>query len=868
MATITTDTFLDGGTARTAGESWTISPGTLTIRTDTRWHANAPAGMTGTIGINCAINAPGGSLYMTGLAVRWMAFDTGSGTVPAIGTTITKGGVSGYLLGVWATIDAAPIAVGTAMPAFGFLKFREVTGGTYSAGALTGIGASATSADVTGWIEVVFDSNAAFILQNTNRGGGHKIRGEWFYLDNTTGTPGQIISTPINGGGSLSQVPGVQIETAPGSGVFEWYPAVEPVMWANAWKPVADARTKLVGCLASGQVIIGHNGTSATSYTPPAGCKVRIPNVIMRMALAASRNLNSNVSSSINSNARLTNSTGCGVYDIDKAMFCIGLDANACYSCTITNSVFYGFRGINSYKTMSITNCARGQINSGYSSGSVFDISGNIGTLAIDNFKLYSNPVSNTVAINPLYNATINNFDWVYQLSSNTTPLVQGMSGSNVTFTNTKLCGVTFNIQGPNISFINTDYVEKPHGDTTTTGSNQVFNLLSNYTTIDGLTFGRAGTISNAHPYASAGVVNIAGGFGHRIRNFGTYNNPLNVGSTSTLYPTYVVNISATNVGDPNIISKCQRLYLTNTRTAALNVADFSSKNFLLESISGPSAIVAGNNKIGQGFVIRDINYGATFSPDGFGIAGASGTNFQDFHMGGTSGKIAIQCLEPTVQTASYFSTNFTSASSSLEAGGKVYLAATGDYVIVECPYFIYGHQTLASSAVTSSSSNVSFQYQIDKGSGWNGTWITMTQANLQAEGNVSSGFKLKAKFTSTSNNVANFITNFVIPTTTTAAVIAPQYPLDSVILGFTNLVAGSEVRVYAGTDPSTATEIGGTESSGTTFSFSHSSGGVAGVIAIFAMGYQPIYLPYTFKSTDDSILIQQVVDRNYVNPP
>lgn len=37
MATITTDTYLDGGTARTAGEAWTINSGAkFTIRTDTR----------------------------------------------------------------------------------------------------------------------------------------------------------------------------------------------------------------------------------------------------------------------------------------------------------------------------------------------------------------------------------------------------------------------------------------------------------------------------------------------------------------------------------------------------------------------------------------------------------------------------------------------------------------------------------------------------------------------------------------------------------------------------------------------------------------------------------------------------------------
>ncbi len=46
MATITVNNFLDQGTARTAGEAWTINSGAvLTTRTDTRWHSNSPVSM-------------------------------------------------------------------------------------------------------------------------------------------------------------------------------------------------------------------------------------------------------------------------------------------------------------------------------------------------------------------------------------------------------------------------------------------------------------------------------------------------------------------------------------------------------------------------------------------------------------------------------------------------------------------------------------------------------------------------------------------------------------------------------------------------------------------------------------------------------
>ncbi len=144
MATLTVDRYLDAA-ACTAGEAMTINSGAiLTVRTDYRVHANAPASNLGSLG-SVTINE--GKLIWNSAAVRWMPYNTGSGNVPAIGTTITQSAVSGYLLGVWAGKTVAQTAVGAAMPTSGFIKFREVTGGAFAVGALTGIGASATSPD-------------------------------------------------------------------------------------------------------------------------------------------------------------------------------------------------------------------------------------------------------------------------------------------------------------------------------------------------------------------------------------------------------------------------------------------------------------------------------------------------------------------------------------------------------------------------------------------------------------------------------------------------------------------------------------------------------------------------------------------------
>jgi hypothetical protein len=85
--------------------------------------------------------------------------------------------------------------------------------------------------------------------------------------------------------------------------------------------------------------------------------------------------------------------------------------------------------------------------------------------------------------------------------------------------------------------------------------------------------------------------------------------------------------------------------------------------------------------------------------------------------------------------------------------------------------------------------------------------------------------------------------------------------------LSFTGLVADSEVRAYTGTDPATSVEIGGVENSGTTFTFNHTSGGADGYVVVAALGRQNLLIPITYASADQSIPIQQNVDRQYNNP-
>lgn len=97
---------------------------------------------------------------------------------------------------------------------------------------------------------------------------------------------------------------------------------------------------------------------------------------------------------------------------------------------------------------------------------------------------------------------------------------------------------------------------------------------------------------------------------------------------------------------------------------------------------------------------------------------------------------------------------------------------------------------------------------------------------------------------------------------TQTNAYIVVATPAVNVTL--TGLKSGSEVRAYLGTNPATSVEIGGTETSGTSFTFSQAYGGQDGYIQIFSLQYQPVFLYITYSALDQSIPIQQVIDRQY----
>lgn len=868
--TFSTDSYWDAA-GRIAGEAVTInSNATVTIRTDTRWYPSAPASMTGTIASVSVSTTQGGKMKIDGTKVRWMAFDTGSGNVPAIGTTITQGGVSGYLLAVYTSITSAPTAVGAAMPSSGFIKFREVTGGAFSAGALSGIGANASSADVTGWIEVVFDSSASQPL-NFGQLGTFETSGAWFDLGTTSGSAQQIISVPTNGGtGGLS---GIQIETSPGSGVYEWYSGQYTDQQFTTAKIATDRRGRFFcSDWANSRIIIGGDGTNAIGYVPASGCKIRMPNILVRIATSAARatNLKNAANASM---AKSGFSTGTFAFNVSKCHCEVDLNhlTNA-GSFTMSDSVFDGrkmiFENISAASTA--TNCLF-MINGQQSTVALFGVNNNQSAITFTNCM--SMEVEPSLLVSPAGIRKSTSISLIshehFHLNFQSSNLAYGFY-----FDGTVNCSVDgFKLIGPGLmcttnkglSVKNIDVTHLVVGTTGTTGGRYGVVTQNNIDfLLDGMTICLNNTITNAHPYQ--GIVQINGTLGkNSIRNIGSRSSFLVAGSANICQ--YLIRVEAGTKS-----TKVQRCYMDNTGTQIIGYGGATSTidctiEHVMSKANGGGSFTPG----GISVIHRSIGASAIA---GTGIASNYGIHWIDgfYATAYTTGKVVWYGSKPSAATSGenyIYSPGGTSRY--LAPAGQVMLNTVGDYFYSEITYFMLGHDTLANTAPVIAGTNtnlVTFEYQIDTGSGWNGTWKTLDAATLSAETISPSGFKIKIRGTLTSSGTAQ-ITSIILSTTSSQASQTNYlYTLDTASITLTGLIAGSEVRAYAGTDPSTATEIGGTEGTGgTTFTFQHSAAGQDGHIVILAMGYQPIYLPYTYTSTDASILIQPVIDRNYNNP-
>lgn len=838
---------LSGGSVNATLDSYAISNGTtLLIDTDSYQCANHSAafGSLDTV----TFSGIGGKLKIDGTAVRVIPYNTGTGNVPAIGTTISQGGVSSVLLGVWSGWQAEPTAAGAAMPASGYIKVKDKTGGDFAAGALTGIGASATGADVVGWIEVRGADTATITVP---RIGAFEVVGDWFELGTTNGSRGQVLPCPTTA--TVAGVfPGVWIETAAGSGVYERFVGAGSIV-ALASIPT-DERGKIVWQTTSG-IRIGSDGTNNVGFLPPTGCKVRIPNVILTCCTRTAGGSGLRVLP----NATLATrqefvTTAAGDIDISHAVFQWYGNFLQAYRADVANSAFSDSLILQEIAApINVDNVIVGptqaQLNFALNMVSCFG-GGTFQNALLARFSLAaSGAYVNTANYNK--GVTFSNVKAQTLLNRGNATTGTWTATQNVDCTwsdGLDIGGRALHVGAQRPQYANHSYADNFSGTTGTSNGHYALDFTTGCVgaKVDGVDF--LG-LTNVHPYN--GIVSFTACYDWTVRNIGSTAAALNMGSANA-------SGVIVNGGGNNDTGRIQRCYTSNTRTGPWAFVN-SDNNITIETVAGDYAdtsVIAALNTVAKGVRLTGATTGQT---------SVYGTHWKDSFTSATVGKIEVLCNEPTSASAAQCAV--TSGSPQFNSAGQVALTVIGQQVTWEMPYFAKGHTALANLAPTltgTNTGNLTYEFQYDKGAGYNGTWLTLNAANLTGAGAItpSIGVRLKVRATCATAAAGNLLTNIAIPTTTTASDQNQQYPLDTATVTFTGLPTGTDIVILtAGTD-TILTQVDANP--GTSYAWAYEDTPTVDVGFIKA-GYVPNYIRgLALGAADSSIPVAFQTDRNY----
>lgn len=850
------DNFFDaytGGSVNATLDTYRISAGSgLVVRTDTYSCPNHTVafGSLDTV----TFTGQGGTLRFDPTYVRVIAYAGGSGNSPAYGTTISQGGVSGVFLGAWTNWLSEPIIAGSAIGATGFIKIGGVTGGSFTAGALTGITATCSGPDVQGWIEVRGSDVATITVP---RVGKVESVEAWFELGTTNGARGQIIPCPTTG--TIAGVwPGVWIETAAGSGVYDRYAGVGSQVALSTTRTTSEMK---IIWQTTGGIRIGNDGTNGVGYLPPTGCKVRIPATILtnctRSASGSGPRVLPNATFATRQELVTTSS---GYFDLRNLVCQWYMNFSQAFyvkylNCAVSDSMILQEIASPLDVDNCIVGCTQAQSNYALNTNSCF-AGGTIQNSTFNRFAMAAS--SNYVAIiNYLTGVTFsgNIFQSSTLRANATTGAITSSQAMNCTFTNeTWIGGRGLFVGAQRCTFTNLTYYD--HTITTTTTSTNPVYALEFYTGgLGNVVNGFALPLPNNGPYN--GLVTVYACYSTLVKNIGTsYTAPLAMTNT-------VTGLGVYGSGNNNGIT-IKRMFLSGTRTGPYIFVN-SDTNILVENISGDTAdtsVVVGLNATIKNAMLT----GATT-----GQLSVYGTHWITRFISTTSGFAEILCNEPTTTSAPQC---FVSGGApQFNSSGSLLLTKVGDSVTWEMPFFAIGYTAFTNSAPVITGTNVTFgtrwgnhdiEFQVDTGSGYGGTWLNLTAANLIANTfNSTNGFRLKIRATCAIASATNAITNMrVVLTTTSTDQSTKLYPLQTVSLSLTGLQTGSDVVVLQAGTSTILTQ----QDSILTNDFTYVYETIQNVdIGIIKPGYIPLYIRnYPLSSSNSSLPISQTFDRNY----
>lgn len=849
------------------GETITINGGSLTINADVRW--NQQAAVFGSITCSATL---GGYVAIDGTQVWELYFTASTGNVPAQGALGTNGvtggtsGATGELTRVWATGNLEPSAAGGAMPATGWIKLRSKVGGFQAGEVVTlpgGATITITDAGRRSWIHVVGRQSLAITPSKLN---DSSMTGDWYELGTTNGADDQTFQFPV-----ADYCPAIQIETAVGSGVYEWWlHAPEGVRWGTATQFVStDVRGKYFGIdPTTGIITIARRATNACGFKPVSGLKVRIPNIIC--SSAATTNYAVNVISSAANATRYrsflgTNNPNISVDKICSNWYWSAINAN---NITITNSAMMPFiQNQLSTGVVTMDNLGVGclpfvfSLNISIQVAQCF-VGGTLSNLRVG-MLVISTADDSTISISNSYNFTVT--DCQFETFGSISSVERGAVAYTfltsrcgaMTLTNLTMIGAggLFNTHLEPVSLTNVTYADRLNGTTTSAVPSAVMALSTCPQFVFTGPLNWFGGLTGLPSYGT--LISVVSGSSDCIfQNIGTPSTPLDCQNLSE-------RLASVSSSRNTIIRRC---YTQNVRVSNFISASVDCKNTQVDNCSTDytdTQQTVGTNSRFRGLKCTNSTSGAT---------AVSGTEFFDCFTSATTGRIVFAGNAGNAESGNDIATSF-GPNSNFTGAGSVVMVNLNDSVTWTMSYFALGHTGFQNTTPTftgTNPANFTIEFQYDVGSGFNGTWLAATGANLSGIGAIDPaiGVKLKVRATVNTASTSNAITFIRFDTTTTSTDQDTLYPLPFDGIGdIDNLVAGSRIQIYNNT---TSTELDNVVVAGTSYSYSYYVGTQVSVgdevrIRVAKLGYLPQTLIAIATSTGFSAAANQQTDSIYV---
>lgn len=870
--TVTTNSNFDATSnlALLNGEDITINDGAvLTINADVRW--NQQAAVPNNITIN------NGDLLIDGTQVWEIPFSASTGNVPtqnaldSNGVTGGSSGATGELTRVWATGSFEPSAPGGAMPATGFIKLRSKAG-TFIAGETITLPGGATITALNegqrSWLHFVGRESTgiggrAVAASNLGR---ILTTGDWYILGTSNGTSGQTFQHYAK-----DYCPCVQVETAAGSNVYQWWGACTTSNF-NATNIATDARGRFFSSTATGAITFGG---ATFGLLPPNGARIRVPNIHMSSAVGALTFTGSiagtvltvtAVSSgtigigavlsgtgvtagttivslgtglggvgtynlSVSSTAASTTITATNPYefntinvinpllrygftgspgtiDVDKIITCVGITGQASILIRVRNSAgmdgcFYGNTQTSSSSHASVTfeNVGSASIlppsrislgfyfcenvtftdvsifkTIGYDSATYPGFLNTCNNVVITRLEIF-NRSAGSACFQPVYCSNILLDDCSF-VGPHLFPLdVTGCV--NITIKNCKFTGALVGTSGSNIFYIQGRGV-----------NGLLIDGMSNFA---GLAYGPGNQI-----------VFFENSRNVRIRNIGTRSSPFFPGGREFASISATRNVRAARVFyrgaggyDFNVLGTSNSDDVYNA-DGGFSYSQGTFGYFVVDNLRS-RRMKGGGTKL---YSTGNVN-GRTLT-----VFNARGVHFVEQEVSAT--EIMLTFMTGSIKTTNDFSVNaYTDDAGTPVRDGSngLLLRSVGDQVTWTWSYYILGITSLQNTAPLldgTNTGNITLTYDIDKGTGFTGTFKALTGANLSGETGISAtvGFKLRLRAVCATASTSNLLRAVSVFGNTTQTLITDNpYPDNQPQVSLSNIASGSIAVIFRNSD-------------------------------------------------------------------